>query len=305
MKRAFLYPGQGSQSLGMGIDVVDSFPEALAVFDCASSLAGYDMYELCAEGPMEKLSQTRYTQPALYTVEAAITDVMKSRGVTPDFAAGHSLGEFSAWYAACVYSFEDGFRLVAERGRLMNDADPDGRGAMSAVIGLSPEVIEEVCREVEGTVVVANLNSPLQTVISGERRAVEEAGSILKEKGAKRVVPLKVSGAFHSPLMAEVQEEFSWVVEDTPLSDAEIPVYSNVTAEPVTDADEIRSLMVRQLTSPVRWTEIIGKLVKKGVCESYELGPGTVIAGLVKRMDDAMNVVSISDASGISEVTSG
>jgi len=301
----FIYPGQGSQAVGMGIGVAETYPEALAVFDCASEIAGFDMYELCAHGPAEKLSQTVYTQPALYTVEAAITDVLKNHGIIPTFAAGHSLGEFSAWYAAEVFSFEDGLRLVTERGRIMNDADPGRKGAMAAVIGLTSDEVGDILKDVFGTIVIANFNSPLQMVISGERSAVDEAGSVLKDKGARRVIPLKVSGAFHSPLMEDAREEFAAVVDDIALSDASIPVFCNVSASPVTDADLIREIMVKQLTSPVRWIETVRKLSDKGVEEALEIGPGNTLAGLAKRIDDAFTVKSVPDVDAIMEVIHG
>ncbi len=305
MKTTFFYPGQGSQAIGMGVAVADAFPQALAVFDCASELAGYDVYELCANGPEEKISTTLYTQPLLYTVEAAITDVIRNKGVKPVMAAGHSLGEFAAWYAAGVYSFEDGFRLVMERGRIMSEADPEGRGGMAAVIGLSAGEVESVCNSVEGVVVVANYNSPLQVVISGEKTAVEAAGVALRNKGAKRIIPLKVSGAFHSPLMEEACGMLAAIVDETPLSDAEIPVFSNVTALPVTDADDIRDCIIRQITSPVAWTVSIENMRKNGMECALEIGPGSVIAGLVKRIDDSMTVRSVSEPSMIMEVLRG
>lgn len=305
MKMPFLYPGQGSQAVGMGVALADAYPEALAVFDCASEIVGYDMYRLCADGPIEKLSQTKYTQPALYTVEAAITDVLKINGVKPSMAAGHSLGEFAAWYAADVYSFEEGLTLVAERGRIMEEADPEGKGSMAAVIGLDAECVEAVCREIEGTLVVANYNSPLQIVISGEKHAISAAEILLKEKGAKRVMPLKVSGAFHSPLMEKAREEFADLLEDVVMIDAVFPVYSNVTASPVKDANTIRGLIIDQLTSPVRWTSIIRKMSDQKVTEALEIGPGSVISGLVKRIDEAIFVKAVSDPTGIQEIING
>jgi len=305
MKTVFFYPGQGCQAVGMGVSVADRFPEALAVFDCASEVAGYDMYELCKEGPIDKLSRTLYTQPALFTVEAAMTDVLKGRGVTPSCAAGHSLGEFGAWYAAEAIGFEDGLRLVLERGRIMDGVDPDSTGAMSAVIGLTADVIGDILARVDGTVVAANMNSQLQTVISGEKSAVEKAGELLKENGAKRVLPLKVSGAFHSPLMEAAREEFADFVEGAGISDATVPVYANVTAGPVTEAEEIRSLMVEQLTKPVRWVEIVRRIVRDGFVSAIEIGPGNVIAGLVKRIDENLTVTSISDDEAVLEKTHG
>jgi [acyl-carrier-protein] S-malonyltransferase len=291
----------------MGISVKNAFPEASDLFDRASAVCGYDMSALCAEEPAEKLADTRFTQPALYTVESAITTVLKSRRVTPDVVAGHSLGEITAWFAAGVYGFEDGLKLVMERGRLMAGADPDGVGTMAAVIGMSAEQVNEVCAGFDGRVVVANDNSPQQQVISGEKNAVAKASAILSEKGAKRILPLKVSGAFHSPLMAAAKAEFARAVDSTPIGDARIPVFANLSASPVTQAEEIRSCMVEQLTSPVRWTgtirAIAGAAASRGIAESeieiLEIGPGTVLAGLVKRIAPELTVHSIQDREGI------
>lgn len=301
-KTAWIYPGQGAQLVGMGIAVAESFPEARDLFMLASELAGYDILELCSSGPMDKLSRTLYTQPALYTVEAAITIVLNKHGLIPDAAAGHSLGEFCAWYSSGVYDFETGFTLVSARGKLMDEADPEGRGTMAAVIGLTCEEVSEVCSKVNGTVVVANINSPLQIVISGEKNAVEKAGALLKEHGAKRVLFLSVSGAFHSPLMENAREKFHKIVEGSRIRDARIPVYSNVTAEPVTSADEIRRLMVFQMTSPVRWVETVKKMMSDGIIEFLELGPGNVLAGLIKRTVEDIDVTPVSEPAGIWEV---
>lgn len=301
-KFAFIYPGQGSQSVGMGKSVWETFKEAERIFDKASELAGYDMLSLAADGPVTKLSRTLYTQPALFTVEAAITDVLTAKGIKPSIVAGHSLGEFSAWYTAGVYSFEDGFFLVSERGRIMDSADPDGNGTMAAVIGLDYNVVRDVCDSVDGIVVVANYNSPQQIVISGEKDAVTKAGEILNERRAKRVLSLNVSGAFHSPMMENVKDEFASVVEKISISDAQLPVYSNVSASPVTDAREIRKTMVEQLTSPVRWTETIYNMIGNGVEEAFEIGSGNVLAGLVKRTDDRLKVKPVSDSSSLMEV---
>jgi len=304
-KTAFIYPGQGSQAVGMGVSIYENFAEAKKIFDIASGLAGYDIIALCAEGPVEKLSRTLYTQPVLYTVEAAITEVLKSKGIAPFCTAGHSLGEFAAWYAAGVYSFEHGFRLVSERGKLMDCADPDNKGTMAAIIGLDFDIVDEVCKSVDGTVVLANINSPGQIVISGENDAVAKAGVILKEKGAKRVLPLNVSGAFHSPLMACAKDSFAEFAATIDISDAAIPVYSNYTSKPVQKADEIRIAMIEQLTSPVRWIESVQKMAADGVTEAFEAGPGAVLAGLVKRIDENIVVKSASDVNSINEATNG
>jgi [acyl-carrier-protein] S-malonyltransferase len=260
------------------------------------------MLSLCADGPVAKLSRTLYTQPALFTVEAAITEVLKKRGVVPSCVAGHSLGEFSAWYTAGVYSFDEGFFLVSERGRIMDNADPEGDGTMAAVIGLNYDVVRDVCDSFDGIVVVANYNSPQQIVISGEKKAVTDAGEILNERGAKRVLPLNVSGAFHSPMMEKAKDEFASVVEKISISDAKIPVYANVSALPVTDAAEIKKTMVEQLTSPVRWTDTIYNMINDGVEAAYEIGSGNVLAGLIKRTDERLSVKTVSDSSSLTEV---
>ncbi len=196
----------------------------------------------------------------------------------------------------------EGFRLVSERGNLMENADPDGVGTMSAVLGLPHDKVEEVCNGINGTVVVANINSPLQIVISGEKSAVEKAGNILKERGAKRVMPLKVSGAFHSPMMENTRDKFAAVVDSISLSDALIPVYTNISAKPVTGIDEIRKAMVQQLVSSVLWTDTVNNIISDGVCEAFEIGPGNVLGGLAKRIDDTLKVLSVSNASKILEV---
>ena len=301
-KRAFLFPGQGSQTLGMGIAIAESYPEAGKIFDKASELAGYDIRALCADGPMEKLSRTLYTQPTMFTVEAAIIEALVASGIEPAVAAGHSLGEFAAWYAAGVYDFSDGFLLVSERGRLMDSADPETKGTMSAVIGLPYETVKEICESVNGIVVAANINSPQQMVISGEREAVAQAGELMSERGAKRVIPLKVSGAFHSPLMESAKREFAKVIENITISDAKIPVYTNVTGSPVTRIDDIRNNMIAQLTSPVRWTETVENIISDGIAEALEIGPGNVIAGLVKRTDERLRVMGVSDQTTLQEV---
>lgn len=300
--KAFIYPGQGAQAVGMGVSVLETFDEAASIFKRASDVAGYDMQELCSEGPIEKLSQTTYSQPALFTVESAVTEIMKSRGVKPQSVAGHSLGEFAAWYAAGAFSFENGLKLVLERGRLMAGADPEGIGTMAAIIGLSQDVVEEACSATEGVVVVANYNSSVQQVISGERDAVEAAAALLKEKGAKRVVPLKVSGAFHSPLMTPVSDAFANAVAETAINDTAVPVYVNVSAKPVTEAADIKRMMVEQLTSSVRWTDVVTAMKNDGVTEMFELGPGNVLKGLIGRIDKEIAVTSIGDAESVEGV---
>jgi [acyl-carrier-protein] S-malonyltransferase len=303
MKKACIFPGQGSQAVGMGIAAAETFGETRALFYRASAVAGYDMYDLCQNGPIEKLSDTRYTQPALFTVEAALTEALRKNGVVFEAAAGHSLGEFAAWYAAGVMTFEDCLKLVIERGRLMAEADPEGRGTMAAVIGLGYDDVAAVCGSISGTVVVANINSPQQMVISGEKPAVESAGKVLQEKGAKRVLPLKVSGAFHSPLMADAKASFERAVGSVAISDAKFPVYANVTGKPVVKTSDIRRFMVEQLVSPVRWVDVVTTMITDGIGMAYEIGPGNVLAGLVKRIDERLEVKPAAEPKDIMEAT--
>ncbi len=305
MKYAFLFPGQGAQAVGMGVDIASAFPEVKARFETASNIAGFDVLALCTDGPIEQLSQTKYTQPAVFTVEAILAELLAEKGVTASCLAGHSLGEFAAWYAAGVFSFEDGVKLVSERGRIMDGVDPDGIGTMAAIIGLDQTAVQDACKKAEGTVVVANINSPLQLVISGEKDAVAAAGALLKEAGAKRVLPLKVSGAFHSPLMEGARDEFAAVVDSITLNNAATPVFSNVTADAVTDSAEIKELMVRQMTSSVRWTESVTAMREAGIESALEIGPGAVLAGLIRRIDKEFPVQSVSGLESITEVANG
>jgi [acyl-carrier-protein] S-malonyltransferase len=283
VKTVFLFPGQGSQQVGMGRELYENFPEARAVFEEAGRALGYDLANLCFNGPAEKLTLTEHAQPAIMTTSMATAAVLQKSGVKPDYAAGHSLGEYSAVVYAGGLSLEQGVRTVRLRGELMSRAVPAGEGAMAAIIGLSVEQVSDICREVSGTVDVANMNSPSQVVISGSREAVEKAGRRAGVEGAKRVAVLEVSGPFHSRLMKPVEDRFRPHLENSGIKDLDIPVVANVDARPHRQAGEVINSLVSQITSPVRWTETLRYLSGEGVGMAVEVGPKKVLAGLMKR----------------------
>ena len=293
MTLTLLYPGQGSQSVGMGKDLYDRIPEARVRFEEADRVLGRGLSRIIFEGPIEELTETQNTQPALFTVEAALTDLLLANGVVPEYAAGHSLGEYSALYAAGVISFEDGLRTVAARGAAMAETGKRNPGAMAAVMGMDKDKIISVISGItSGVVVSANENSPEQTVISGEVGAVNEACALLKEAGAKRAILLPVSGAFHSPLMRPAAEKLALALESVKFSAPRCPVIANVTAKAENDPSVMKELLVKQLVSPVRWVDSMRTLsgLKPALCA--EAGPGTVIKGLVKKCAPEINVVS-------------
>jgi [acyl-carrier-protein] S-malonyltransferase len=299
MKYTFLFPGQGSQSVGMGKDLYDAFDVARKRFDQANEILGRDLKSIIFSGPQEDLTATQNTQPSLFTIEAAITDILAEKGITPSYSLGHSLGEYSALYAAGVLSFEDGLRAVAKRGELMAQAGKARPGTMAAVMGMTKEKIAEVLKQVSGIVVPANENSPEQTVISGEVPAVSEACEKLKAAGAKRAILLPVSGAFHSPLMQAAADEFSKVLANLSFSSPKCPVITNVSAKPESDPSILRQLLVKQLISPVHWVDSIATLstLDYGIC--VETGPGSVLKGLVKKCNENINVVPSDTATNI------
>lgn len=292
MKYTFLFPGQGSQVVGMGKDLYDTFDIARKRMDQANSILGRDLLNIIFSGPQEELTATQNTQPALFTVEAAITDTLAEKGIVPSYTAGHSLGEYSALYAAGVLSFEDGLKAVARRGELMANAGKEMPGTMAAIIGLEKAKIVEVLKSVtSGIVVTANENTREQTVISGEVAAVNDACEKLKAAGAKRAMLLPVSGAFHSPLMQKAADVFCAMIDTLTFSTPKCPLISNVSAQPETDSATIKQLVKKQLISPVRWVDSIASLstLDYGVC--LETGPKEVLKGLVKKCNETINVV--------------
>jgi [acyl-carrier-protein] S-malonyltransferase len=280
---AVIFPGQGSQYVGMGKDCAENNPSAKAQFQQADEILGFPLSHVCFNGPEEELRQTRNTQPAIFLHSIVLLGLLKN--LKADMVAGHSLGEYTALVAAGSLTFENGLKLVRLRGELMQRAGEISKGTMAAIVGLSPQEVESVCREASpaGVVQPANFNSPGQIVISGSIDGVRKAMEIAKHMGAKLVKELVVSGAFHSPLMESASNGLKQALDATRIDDAEIPVYANVTAEPVTKASEIRELLFRQMTSPVRWEQTVLNMARDGVARFSEVGPGKVLQGLVKR----------------------
>ena len=285
MKKAYVFPGQGSQFPGMAKDLYESSPKAKEMLDKADEILGFKITEIMFDGTAEDLKQTRVTQPAVFlhsVVSAACTE-----GFAPDMVAGHSLGEFSALAAAGAMSFEDALKLVYIRATEMQKCCEKVPGKMAAIIGLSNEKVEEVCASVDGLVIAANYNCDGQVVISGEESAVAAACDKAKEAGAKRALPLAVSGAFHSPLMEPARIELAKAIEATEFKTPVCPVYQNVSAKPETDPAVIKANLLSQLTSPVKWTQSVKNMLADGAASFTELGPGTVLQGLVKRIAGA------------------
>ena len=303
-KIAFLYPGQGAQKAGMGADFYEKSEVAAWIYDRASEILNIDMKQLCFE-ENELLDQTEYTQAAMVTTCLAMTRVIESRGLKADITAGLSLGEYCALVASDVMSFEDAVKVVRQRGILMQDTVPAGEGAMSAVLGMKKEAIEAVLPDVEGIVTIANYNCPGQIVISGESKAVAEAGEALKEAGAKRVLPLKVSGPFHSPMLKPAGEKLLDVLADVEVDDPTVPYVSNTTAEFITSKDEVKELLGRQVYSSVCWEQSIEKMIADGADTFVEIGPGRTLCGFMRKIDrnvKAINIAKVEDLEKLKEI---
>ena len=285
---AYVFPGQGAQAVGMGKDLYEHVPEAKALFEQANEILGFRITDIMFAGTDEELKQTKVTQPAVFLHSVIMA---KALGVKPDAVAGHSLGEFSALVVAGALSFEDGLKLVSKRAMAMQAACEAQPGTMAAILGLEDKVVEEICSSIDGVVVAANYNCPGQLVISG---AVEAACEKAKAAGARRALRLPVGGAFHSPLMEPAKQELQKAIEEAPFQTPSCPIYQNVDAKPYTDPAQIKANLIAQLTAPVRWTYIVKNMLADGVTEFTELGPGTVLQGLIKKVNNEVAVESKS-----------
>jgi [acyl-carrier-protein] S-malonyltransferase len=296
-KVAFVFPGQASQYSGMGKELAEKYPVARAVFDEADQALGFSLSKLCFEGTEDDLKLTANTQPAILTVSVAAGRVLAEKGIAPDFVAGHSLGEYSALVAAGSVKFADAVKLVHKRGTYMQEAVPAGQGAMAAIMGLSPAVVQDACkRAAEGEICSpANLNSPEQTVISGHAGAVKRAVEIASQLGAKRSMVLPVSAPFHSALMMPAQEKLEKDLNAAEFEDLQVPLVTNVDADSIRQGEEARSALIRQVTMPVRWEESMRMLLDEGVNTFVEVGPGRVLTGLMRQIERSVATLNVED----------
>ena len=298
-KKAFIFPGQGSQYVSMAADLYENSVEAKEMIKTADDALGINLSYILFNGPEEQLKQSEFTQPAIFLHSVVLASLIRT--LTPDAVAGHSVGEYSAFVASGAFQFYDAIKLVRKRGIAMQKAGVEKPGTMAAIIGLDEEQVIQCCNEAssEGVVQCANFNSPGQIVISGEVDAVKKAMEICKSKGAKLTKELQVSGAFHSPLMGSAKEKLKTALDKIPVYDMRIPVYANVTAKPVVSKSEIKNLLYEQLSAPVKWLQIINNMINDGVDEFYEIGPGKVLQGLVKRINPDVTIFGIDKYSEV------
>ena len=307
MKTVLLFPGQGAQAVGMGKALADAFPAARDTFAEANDALGFDLTHLCFDGPADELTRTENTQPAILTCSIAAYRAFTAAGgeVACGLVAGHSLGELTALVAGGALSFADGVRLVRARGRFMSEAMAPGEGAMAAVIGLDRLAVERVCEATDGDVWPANFNAPEQTVIAGRAAAVDAACEGALGAGAKKAVPLKVSGPFHTPFMVPAGERLAEVLAEIEIRPPCCPLINNAEASPLTDPEEIRASLIRQISSPLLWVESVERLANEGVTQGYEFGPGRVLAGLIRRIDRRIKTASIGDPASLEKALAG
>ncbi|RKZ06110.1 [acyl-carrier-protein] S-malonyltransferase [bacterium] len=305
MDTAMIFPGQGSQFVGMGKDLADEFSLAREMFLEANDILGFNLSKVCFEGDAETLTETRNAQPAILLISSILSAIMKEEeGIEPKMVAGHSLGEYSALVSAGVFDWRDALKIVRRRGELMFEAGLKQPGTMGAILGLSQEEVEEICREASGEeiVVIANINSPGQIVVSGHIGAVKKAMGFATEKGARKVVQLNVSGAFHSPLVASAQNELTSYIREFPMNDSPVGIICNADAKIIHKKEEIIDALSRQLTSPVRWLESMRVLIDNWNGSVLEVGPGRVLAGLMKRIDRAVPVQTVGTVEELMKV---
>jgi len=288
---AYIFPGQGAQFSGMGLDLYENSPLAQSLFEKANSILGFHITDVMFEGSAEDLKETKVTQPAIFLHSVILAKTL-GESFKPDMVAGHSLGEFSALVAAGALTFEDGLKLVSQRATAMQKACELQPSTMAAVLGLEDAIVEKVCEDIDGVVVAANYNCPGQLVISGEVEAINKACEALKEAGARRALVLPVGGAFHSPMMEPAREELAAAIENTTFSKPNCPIYQNVTATAITDETEIKANLISQLTAPVRWTQSVQQMINDGATLFTEVGPGKVLQGLVKKINRASETAS-------------
>ena len=299
---AFIFPGQGSQSVGMGQSILSNYDIAQKIMQQANNILNFNLKQLCLNGPSEKLNNTRNTQPAIFTVSYISYKILIKNGINPSIMAGHSLGEYSALAAAGAFSFEDGLKLVRQRGILMDEALPEGEGTMAAVIGLKKAEVEKICSQTEGILEIANLNTPHQIVISGEKNAIQNGIKKAEKRGAKKVVELNVSGAFHSSLMKPIQNQFKNIINKVEINKPDIPVIANISAKSISTKKDIKNELLNQLNHSVRWVETINNIENRDINTFIEVGPGRVLKGLLRRIDRSATVYNTKDNKNLEKI---